>query len=130
MTTPVTPEAAPERRVSKERHVHEPHRVGLPPLLPYVRQLWQRREFAFELARTKLRSQHFNTAFGQFWLILNPLLLAGVYFILVDIVRGGPHRPGFLAHLMAGLFAYYFVSGAVREGIKSVVSGGRLILNT
>ena len=31
---------------------------------------------------------------------------------------------------MAGIFAYYFVSDAVRQGAKSVVPGGRLILNT
>lgn len=119
-----------ENDFATEHHVYEPHTVGLPPLGPYLRELWRRRSFAFELSRTRLRSQHFNTAFGKLWLVLNPLLLAGVYFVLVDIVRRGDHRPGFFAHLMAGIFAYYFVSGAVRDGTKSVVSGGRLILNS
>jgi teichoic acid transport system permease protein len=128
MTPTPTTEATPP--VAKERHVHEPHRVGLPPLLPYVRQLWQRREFAFELARTKLRSQHFNTAFGQLWLLLNPVLLAGVYFILVDILRHGRHAPHSFAHLMGCLFLFQFVQDSVRQGSKSVVSGGKLILNT
>ena len=123
---------APEREneFTTRRHVYEPHKVGLPPLVPYVQVLWRRREFAVELSRTNLRAQHFDTAFGQLWLVLNPLLLAGVYFILVDIIRSGDHRPGFFAHLMAGIFAYYFISGAVRDGTKSVTSGGRLILNT
>jgi teichoic acid transport system permease protein len=112
------------------RHVYEPHRVGLPPFVPYFRELWRRREFAIELSRTELRSQHFNTAFGQVWLILNPLLLAAVYFVLVDILRHGHHGKGFFAHLMAGIFAYYYFSGAVRQAVKSVVGGGRLILNT
>jgi len=130
MSTLPTQEATPERPVGLERYVHEPHRVGLPPLIPYVRQLWQRREFAVELARTKLRAQHFNTAFGQFWLLLNPVLLAGVYFILVDILRHGRHAPHSFAHLMGCLFAFQFVQDSVRQGSKSVVSGGRLILNT
>src|SRR4051794_36890477 len=113
-----------------EQHVYEPHRVGLPPIGPYVRELWRRREFAFELSRTKLQAQHFDTAFGKLWLVLNPMLLALVYFVLVDILRRG-HRPhAFFAHLVAGIFAYYFVSGAVRDGVKSVVSGGKLVLNT
>jgi teichoic acid transport system permease protein len=112
------------------RHVYEPHRVGLPPLPPYFRELWRRREFALELSRTELRSQHFNTAFGQLWLILNPLLLAAVYFVLVDILRAGKQGPGFFAHLLVGIFAYYFFSGAVRQAVKSVIGGGRLILNT
>jgi teichoic acid transport system permease protein len=119
-----------ENDFAEEHHVYEPHLVGLPPLLPYVREAWRRRSFAFELSRTKLRSQHFNTVFGQAWLVLNPLLLAGVYFILVDILRSGDRGEDFFAHLMAGIFAYYFVSGAVRNGTRSVVSGGRLILNT
>jgi ABC-type polysaccharide/polyol phosphate export permease len=113
-----------------EQHIYEPHRVGIPPLRPYVRELWRRREFAFELSRTSLRAQHFETAFGQLWLVLNPLLLAFVYFLLVDILRHG-HRPhGFFAHLVGGIFVYYFFSGAVRESVKSVTGGGRLVLNT
>lgn len=113
-----------------EKHVYEPHTVGLPPIRAYFRELWRRREFALELSRTKLRAQHFDTAFGQLWLVINPLMLALVYFILVDILRGGHRPPGFFAHLVAGIFAFYFVSGAVRDGVKSVVSGGRLVLNT
>jgi teichoic acid transport system permease protein len=122
--------AREENEFTSERHVYEPHKIGLPPLRPYVRELWRRREFAREMARTSLRAQHFNTVFGQLWLVLNPLLLTGVYFILVDILRGGSRQEGFFAHLMAGIFAYYFVSGTVRNATKSVVSGGRLILNT
>ena len=113
-----------------ELHVYEPHRVGLPAIGPYVREVWNRREFAFELSRMKLRSQHFNTAFGQLWLVLNPLMLSMVYFVLVDILRQGHKPPHFFPHLVAGIFAYYFVSGAVRDGVKSIVGGGKLVLNT
>ena len=125
---PTTP-APREDEFTSERHVYEPHRIGLPPVAPYLRELWRRREFAREMSRTNLRAQHFNTAFGQLWLVLNPLLLAGVYFVLVDILRSGSRGTDFFAHLMAGLFAYYFVSDAVRLSVKSVTGGGRLILN-
>jgi teichoic acid transport system permease protein len=134
MSTELTQQPdAPARRENEftaERHVYEPHKVGLPPIGPYLREVWRRREFAFELSRTDLRAQHFDTAFGKFWLVLNPLLLAGVYFVLLDIVRGGRSGPGFFAHLVAGIFAYHFVSGAVRSGVKSVTSGGKLIMNS
>ncbi len=113
-----------------EVHVYERHRVGLPRLRPYVRQLWRRRRFAWELSRTNLRAQHFDTAFGQLWLVITPLLLGFVYFLLVDIIRGGAHPRGFLANLLAGLFAFYFVSTSISDGSKSVTGGGKLILNT
>jgi teichoic acid transport system permease protein len=119
-----------EDQFTSERRVYEPHKIGLPPLLPYIRELWRRREFAREMARTELRAQHFNTVFGLLWLVLNPLLLAGVYFVLVDILRSGSRPAGFFAHLMAGIFAYYFIADTLRMSVKSVTGGGRLILNT
>ncbi len=115
---------------SGEYHVYEPHRVGLPPLRPYFRALWARRQFLFELSRTNLRAQHFNTTLGQLWLILNPVMLGVVYFTLVYIIRSGGRGSIFLAHLMLSLFAFRLVSTAVGSGARSVVGGGRLILNT
>jgi ABC-type polysaccharide/polyol phosphate export permease len=115
---------------SGEYHVYEPHRVGLPPLGPYFRALWARRQFLFELARTNLRAQHFNTTLGQLWLILNPVMLGIVYFTLVYIIRSGGRGSIFLAHLMLSLFAFRLVSTSVSSGARSVVGGGKLILNT
>jgi teichoic acid transport system permease protein len=131
----VSAPAAPKPRERTDeftsvQHVYEPHRVGLPPLRPYLRELWRRREFAFELSRTDLRALHFNTVFGQLWLILNPLLLTCVYFILVDILRRRTGGVEFFAHLMAALFVFHFVTDAIRQAVKSVTGGGRLILNT
>jgi teichoic acid transport system permease protein len=96
-----------------------------------MRELWRRREFAFELARTKLREQNFDTVFGQLWLVLNPMLLALVYFILVDILRASDSRNSeFFAHLVAGLFAFMIIHNAMTVGVRSVTKGGRLILNS
>jgi ABC-type polysaccharide/polyol phosphate export permease len=120
----------PVDEFSSERQVYEPYRAGLPPLRPYLRELWRRREFAFELSRTRMRAQHFDTLFGRLWLLLNPILLTCVYFMLVDIIRGGSQGWAFFAHLMAGLFAFQVIQVSVRQGVRSVVSGGRLILNT
>src|SRR4051794_10982812 len=80
-----------------EVHVYEPHRVGLPPMGSYARELWRRRQFAFEMSRTTLRAQHFQTVLGQLWLVLNLLLLTFVYFLLVDILRHGTRGPVFFA---------------------------------
>jgi ABC-type polysaccharide/polyol phosphate export permease len=134
MSTPTLPRPSRHRRedeFSGERHVYEPHTVGLPPLRSYARELWRRREFAVELSKTKLREQHFDTALGQLWLVLNPMLLALVYFLLVDILRAsGSHDGKFFAHLMAGLFVFYFIHNSITVGVKSVTKGGRLILNS
>ena len=132
MSSPTT--TRPHRREDEftgEKHVFVPHSVGLPPLRSYVRELWRRREFAVELARTKLREQNFDTAFGQLWLVLNPLLMALVYFILVDILRASDSRNSeFFAHLVAGLFLFQIMQNSMTVGVRSVTKGGRLILNS
>jgi ABC-type polysaccharide/polyol phosphate export permease len=127
VATPTRPVADDEYA---ERHVYEPHRVGIPPLSKYLHELWKRREFAVELSRTTLRAQHYKSALGQLWLVVNPLMLALVYFILVSIIRGGARGPVYFAHLLAGLFAFHLFSQSVNAGAKSVVKGGKLILNT
>jgi teichoic acid transport system permease protein len=130
-TTPTVPRShRREDEFTGERHVFVPHATGLPPLRSYVHELWRRREFAFELARTKLREQNFDTAFGQLWLVLNPLLLALVYFILVDILRSSARPPGTFAHLVSCLFAFMLIHNAMTVGVKSVTKGGKLILNS
>jgi teichoic acid transport system permease protein len=111
-------------------HVYEPYKVGLPPLGPYLRELARRREFALTLSRTKLRAKHFDTALGQVWLVLTPLLMACVYFMLVMVIRGGSRGIEFFAHLTAALFLFQLFAGSVREAVNSIVGGGRLILNT
>lgn len=111
-------------------HVYEPHRAGLPKLIPYFKALWQRRQFAAELSRASIRAANTNTVFGTLWLVINPLLLACVYFVLVTILRGGGEDPSQrFVNLCAGLFAFYFFSGSVTNGASSVVSGGKLLLN-
>ena len=112
-----------------EWHTYEPHKVGLPPLGSYFRVLWGAKRVLYELARTNLRAQHFNTTLGQLWLILNPVLLGLVYFTLVYIIRGGGRGSVFLAHLMLSLFAFRLVSMSV-SAARALSSGrGRLILN-
>lgn len=110
--------------------VLEPYHRGLPPMRPYLQQVWQRRRFAFHMARSELKARHFDTLFGQIWTVLNPLLLALVYFLLLGvIVQSDRGNPDYLAFLIANLFAFYYTRNCLGVGAGSVVSGGGLIMN-
>ncbi|HYH58610.1 MAG TPA: ABC transporter permease [Thermoleophilaceae bacterium] len=113
-----------------DHHVYEPFKVGLPPLRPYVREVWNRRQFALQLSKTKLRAKHYDTALGQLWMVLTPLLMACVYFLLVMVIRGGSRGIDFFAHLCAALFAFHLFSQSVQQASTSIVRGGKLVLNT
>jgi teichoic acid transport system permease protein len=110
-------------------HHYGPHKAGLPPLVPYFRELWRRRTFAAELSKASMRGANTTTFFGQAWLIINPLLLAAVYYLLVTIIRG-QHEPSLFTHLTLGLFAFNIVATSVTTGANSVVSSGKLLINT
>ncbi|MEY3857719.1 MAG: hypothetical protein RL290_313 [Actinomycetota bacterium] len=115
--------------MSTPTQVYEPFRAGLPPLRRYWKSLWARRTFISEYSRSELREQHFDSAFGQLWLVLNPLLLSAVYFLLIVIISGSSDSTRY-AHLTATLFLFYLVANSLTGGVKSITAGQRLILNT
>lgn len=125
------PVAEPEEQeFTPQVHVYEPHKAGLPPIQPYVRELWRRREFASESSKAQLRAENTLTVFGQLWMVLNPLLLAGVYYLLVTVISGSNRDLSFFSRLTAGLFSFYLVSNSMMAGASSIVGGGKLLLNT
>jgi len=109
--------------------IYEPFRAGMPPLGAYLRALWSRRSFIAEFSRSELREQNYGSVFGQVWLVLNPLLLSGVYFLLIFII-GGHRDLTRYGHLTACLFLFYLISNSLSGGVKSITAGQRLILNT
>jgi len=115
--------------VSTPLQVYEPFKAGLPKLGRYWKSLWSRRTFIKEYSKSELREQHFDSVFGQLWLVINPLLLSAVYFILINIISDSADSERYV-HLTASLFLFYLVANSLTGGVKSVTAGQRLILNT
>ncbi|TRZ71994.1 MAG: ABC transporter permease [Streptomycetaceae bacterium] len=115
--------------MSAPLQIYEPFKAGLPPLRRYWRSLWSRRTFIAEFSRSELREQHFDSLFGQLWLILNPLLLSGVYYLLIIIIGGTSDSTRYV-HLTSALFLFYLIANSLTGGVKSITAGQRLILNT
>ena len=109
--------------------VYLPFKAGLPPMRAYLRSLWHRRAFISEFARSGLREQNYGSFFGQLWLVLNPLLLSGVYFLLIYVIGGTSDATRF-GHLTSTLFLFYLIANSLTGGVKAITSGQRLILNT
>ena len=115
--------------MSTPLQVYEPFKAGLPKLGLYWKSLWSRRTFIKEYSKSELREQHFDSVFGQLWLVINPLLLSAVYFILINIISDSADSERYV-HLTASLFLFYLVANSLTGGVKSVTAGQRLILNT
>jgi teichoic acid transport system permease protein len=101
---------------------------GKPPLRHYLQTIWNRREFAIAIASGDLRAQHMDTALGNLWHVLNPLMLVAVYYlmfgVILDVSRGVDN---FIAFLVVGIFVYHYSQKSVLAGAKSVANNEGLI---
>jgi teichoic acid transport system permease protein len=125
---------APEPpRPAEQVHVFEPYRYALPKLGPYFRDVWARRQFATHMASSTLKGQHYDSFFGQFWLVLNPMLLALVYFLLTSVLGGsggvGTSAMSHFVGLLTGLFAFFYTRNVIQFAASSITGGGKMIIN-
>ena len=97
----------------------------------YLTELWRRREFAWFLAMGNLRAANVRTALGALWWVLNPLLLAGIYFLVFGVIFAGNRRgnPEYLAYLLSGMFPFHFTSRSLNGGAQSIIGNAKLIAN-
>jgi len=112
--------------------VYEPTTLGVPPLGPYIRSVWERRPLIWEMARTKLKAQHYNTVLGQVWILLDPLLMALVYLMLRTVIRpmgSAEERWSLIAHLIVSIFFFNYTRTALSAGSKAITSNKALVLN-
>jgi ABC-type polysaccharide/polyol phosphate export permease len=134
MTTTTAPQTATTAPPTPEPvEVYLPTVTGIPPLRPYLRGVWQRRPFIWELARTQLKAEHYGTFIGQLWLILDPLLLAMVYLLLRSVVRpiGDASTRAFLiSHLIMAVFFFHYTSRTMTKGANAIEKYKQMVLNT
>ena len=108
----------------------------MPPVRPYLEDTFSHLRFAYEKAKLDLVAANKNTWFGQLWNILNPFLLAIIYWFLVVVLFGTGgnilDRDGMriLTQIVGGLFLWSLPSTAFNLGARSIIQGGTFILNT
>ncbi|HJR90902.1 MAG TPA: ABC transporter permease [Acidimicrobiia bacterium] len=105
-----------------------PGRLG--KAIEYLQELWRRREFTIALGLGNLKARNASTSLGLLWWVLNPLLLGGVYFIVVGILFGGRGRPDdFIIYLLSGMFVFHFTSQSMTGGANSIIQNAKLLAN-
>ncbi|MGB8362638.1 MAG: ABC transporter permease [Acidimicrobiia bacterium] len=94
----------------------------------YLVAMLDRWEFALEVPREQLRSEHQNTLLGNVWHLFNPILTVAVYYLIFGVVfevnRGVDN---FLVWLTIGIFAFRLTSNTVLGGANSITSNSGLI---
>lgn len=108
---------------------HGLHRVGgRPPLWSYLAEVWRRREFIFALARYRLEAENGRNRLGMGWVVLKPLINAGVYGAVFGLMLQ-THRDvqDFVAYLVIGVMMFEYFSTCFTTGAKSITSNAALV---
>ena len=101
---------------------------GRPRLVQYLVQLWQRRYFAFELARSRFRAENEADRLGAAWIVLRPLLNAVVYGFIFGLLLASKSRPtDFVPFLVIGVFIFQYFASCFQDGAKSIINNMGLI---
>lgn len=103
-------------------------RVGArPPFGSYVAEVWRRRDFIVTMARYRLRSGVEGNRLGMAWVVLRPLINAGIYGLIFGLLQGGNRPPDFPAFVVVGVFFFEFFQGCFNDGSWSIRNNGSLV---
>jgi ABC-2 type transport system permease protein len=95
------------------------------PFERYRRSLWL-------LTSRDLKVRYTTSALGYLWSILDPLLMAAIYwFVFVKIFnRDVPGQEPYIVFLMSGLLPWTWFNGAISASTSAFTSEGKLIRST
>jgi ABC-2 type transport system permease protein len=83
------------------------------------------------LTSRDLKVRYSTSALGYFWSILDPLVMAGIYWFVFTQVfdRGVGHEP-YIVFLLAGLLPWMWFTGAVSDTTRAFLKEAKLIRST
>ena len=120
MTTTTTHDARQQAAHHDLVHVDGLHPVGgRPALTIYIRTLWGRRHYIWADSRARVASGTNGTALGTGWLVVKPLLDAGVYLVIFGmILKTDRGIDNFIGYLLVGVLMFGFTAKSLSTGAK------------
>jgi len=95
-------------------------------VLHQIKELWNHRELIKCLVLSDLKVIYKNKLLGFLWTVLDPLMMMGVYILLVRVIfkRGGPQFP---ILLFCALLAWKWFTSALSDSVVAVTGKAKLI---
>jgi len=100
-----------------------------PPFGRYIRGVWGRRSFIWNLASSRAYVRNQGSYLGQAWTVLRPILDAATMIIIFGFIfhSSAPGIQNRAAFILIGSFTYTFFQQIVMAGIGSISSDLQLI---
>jgi ABC-2 type transport system permease protein len=101
-------------------------------VLTRIQALVEKRRILWTLVERDLRVRYAGSLLGYVWTILDPLLLASVYFVVFTTIFQAQRvadTPYFL-FLLSGLLAWQWFNGAMNDTARALLQEARLVRST
>lgn len=101
-------------------------------MIKRITAVWRRREILGTLVQRDLRVRYSRSLLGYVWTVLDPLLMAGVYFVVFTFVfkAGRVADTPYFLYLLSGLLGWQWFTGSVNDTTKSLIQEARLVRST
>ncbi len=101
---------------------HGLQRSGVrPPLGRYLKETWKQRRFLWTLSSAQSYARNQDNYLGQLWGVLNPLLLAGAYYVIFGQLLGTDEgTTNYAAFLVIGLLIFMYSAGTMTSAAKAI----------
>ena len=94
------------------------------PVARYRHSLWL-------LTRRDLRVRYSTSALGYFWSILDPLVMAGIYwFVFTQVFGRTVGEPPYIVFLLSALLPWMWLNGALSDCTRAFLREAKLIRST
>ena len=106
---------------------------GKGDMVSRLRELLGRRELIRNLVLRQLKIRYKSSSLGFLWSLLNPLIMALVYWVVFSNIFGGGRGSWlgedghYAAYLVSGLFAWNFFAGSISDSANAFVGNVSLV---
>lgn len=98
-------------------------------MIGYLGSLLRARELTTSIVRNDLRSRHSTLVLGWVWNVLDPLLMASVYWAIFGLILAGRRPENFLAFLTVAMFLFRFMQDSMIGGANTLHRSVGMIRN-
>lgn len=96
--------------------------------VPSITQMWHAREVFTNFGRRDITLRYRQTALGVIWVVLQPLLAAGIFTLVFGKVARLPAGGvPYFVFSFAGMLAWNMMSGVISRGASALVSNQALV---
>ncbi|ACZ31601.1 ABC-2 type transporter [Xylanimonas cellulosilytica DSM 15894] len=132
--TPGVPVGAVPARLTSDQAADLAAQSGLrqmgvrPPLGLYLKSVWARRSFIWNLSASRAYTRNQGSYLGQAWQLISPTLDAAVFILVFGVILGASRGvENVAAFITVGTFSYALFARTVSAGVSSITSNVQLV---